>query len=257
VSITSDAPRDQTPSTAERPRSWFVRHFVAADSYGLVLFLIVVSYALAVSIHGSEAPSLVLLVQIATVWFSLRTSRASRTLLRVASALLLIAAVVAIIGLFTGTSTWPLKAVFIMSCLLYTVAPISIVRHIAFREAVDRETMLGAICAYLLIGMAYAFVYLAVGSLQAAPFFGANGDAAASQTLFFSFTTLSTTGYGNLVPAGQPGQSLAVSEMILGQLFLITAVGKIVTAWRPKAWSRASDARADAHADADATPPQS
>ena len=50
--------------------------------------------------------------------------------------------------------------------------------------------------------------------------------------LFFSFTTLTTTGYGNLVPAQNPGQTLAVSEMILGQLFLITALGKIVTAWR-------------------------
>jgi hypothetical protein len=257
VSITSDAPRDGTPAAPDRPRSWLVRHFVAADSYGLVFLLIVLSYVLAVTVHGSEAPSVVLFVQIATVWFSLRTSQAHRTLLGVASVLLLVAAAVAIIGLFTGTSTWPLKAVFLMSCLLYTVAPISIVRHIAFREAVDRETMLGAICAYLLIGMAYAFIYLAIGSLQAAPFFGANGAAAASQTLFFSFTTLSTTGYGNLVPAGQPGQSLAVSEMILGQLFLITAVGKIVTAWRPKAWSRASDAGTDTGADADAAPPQS
>ena len=57
---------------------------------------------------------------------------------------------------------------------------------------------------------------------------------------YFSFTTLTTTGYGNLVPAGNPGQTLAVSEMILGQLFLITALGKIVTAWRPARWT-ASD----------------
>ena len=123
-----------------------------------------------------------------------------------------------------------------VSCVLYTIAPISIVRHIAFRQAVDEETMLGAICAYLLIGMAFAFLYVAIGKLQAAPFFGSNGDGKIGQDLFFTFTTLSTTGYGNLVPAGQPGQSLAVAEMILGQLFLITAVGKIVTAWRPRAW---------------------
>ena len=56
--------------------------------------------------------------------------------------------------------------------------------------------------------------------------------------LFFSFTTLTTTGYGNLVPSQNPGQSLAVSEMILGQLFLITALGKIVTAWQPARWAQ-------------------
>jgi hypothetical protein len=65
-------------------------------------------------------------------------------------------------------------------------------------------------------------------------FFGDQGDGTIAQTLFFSFTTLTTTGYGNLVPANEPGQSLAVTEMILGQLFLITAVGKVVSAWRPR-----------------------
>ncbi|MGH9248606.1 MAG: potassium channel family protein, partial [Acidimicrobiales bacterium] len=75
-----------------------------------------------------------------------------------------------------------------------------------------------------------------VGSVQAGPFFGADGEGTVSQVLFFSFITLTTTGYGNLIPADNPGQSLAVLEALLGQLFLVTAVGKIVTAWRPKAW---------------------
>jgi Ion channel len=48
--------------------------------------------------------------------------------------------------------------------------------------------------------------------------------------------TLTTTGYGNLVPADNPGQSLAVLEALLGQLFLVTAVGKVVSAWRPRVW---------------------
>jgi hypothetical protein len=208
----------------------------AADSYGLVLIFIIVSYALAVSLHGTWASSVVLFAQIVTVWFALRTSNARRRVLMIAGGLLLVSGVVGVIGLFTGTEHHPLTLVFVVSCLLYTIAPISIVRHIAFRQAVDEETMLGAICAYLLIGMAFAFLYFAIGELQGAPFFGSNGDGTIGQDLFFTFTTLSTTGYGNLVPAGQPGQSLAVAEMILGQLFLITAVGKIVTAWRPRAW---------------------
>ena len=61
----------------------------------------------------------------------------------------------------------------------------------------------------------------------------AQGDGTFSQDLFFSFTTLTTTGYGNLVPAGNPGQSFAVLEVLVGQLFLITAIGKIVRGMRP------------------------
>ncbi len=48
--------------------------------------------------------------------------------------------------------------------------------------------------------------------------------------------TLTTTGYGNLVPTQNPGQSLAVMEALVGQLFLVTAVAKIVGAWRPRGW---------------------
>jgi hypothetical protein len=125
---------------------------------------------------------------------------------------------------------------FVASGVLYLVAPFSIVRHIAFRRTVDQETMLGALAAYLFIGMAFAFVYRFLGAVQASAFFGDQGDGSLSQDLFFSFVTLTTTGYGNLVPAGNPGQSLAVLEALLGQLFLITAVGKLVSAWRPRGW---------------------
>jgi hypothetical protein len=70
--------------------------------------------------------------------------------------------------------------------------------------------------------------------VQAGPFFGPNGEGTMSDDLFFSFITLSTTGYGNLVPAANPGQTMAVTEAIVGQLFLVTAVAKVINAWQPK-----------------------
>jgi len=88
--------------------------------------------------------------------------------------------------------------------------------------------------------MAFAFVYRFLGAVQASPFFGGEGDGTLSDNLFFSFVTLTTTGYGNLVPAGNPGQSLAVLEALMGQLFLVTAVGKLVSAWRPRGWRDSS-----------------
>jgi voltage-gated potassium channel Kch len=90
-----------------------------------------------------------------------------------------------------------------------------------------------------MIGMAFAFAYHALGALTAGPFFGSQGDGSFSLDLYFSFTTLTTTGYGNLVPATNPGQSLAVLEMLIGQLFLVTAVAKggdhLATRPRPRA----------------------
>lgn len=66
-----------------------------------------------------------------------------------------------------------------------------------------------------------------------APFFGAQGHGTFAQDLFFSFTTLTTTGYGNLVPAENPGQSFALAEMLIGQLFLVTAVAKVINSYQP------------------------
>ena len=87
-----------------------------------------------------------------------------------------------------------------------------------------------------------AFAYRFVGAAQAGPFFGSKGDGSVSSDLFFSFVTLTTTGYGNLVPAKNPGQTMAVLEALLGQLFLVTAVAKVVNAWRPRGWQPSNPA---------------
>jgi hypothetical protein len=77
--------------------------------------------------------------------------------------------------------------------------------------------------------MFFAFAYQAAGQLGTVPFFGSAGDGSLSQDLFFSFVTMTTVGYGNLVPAANPGQTMAVLEALIGQLFLVVAVGKIIS----------------------------
>ena len=214
-----------------RPRR-LVEAFSSPDSYGLVLLLILLTYALSATITAAWAVSLILFVQIATVWVTLRVSRARRLARVIANAILVISALAAMVNLFIqGTASTGLLAV--LSGLLYLVAPVSIVRHLALRRMVDLQTVLGAIAAYLLVGMFFAFLYRALGALQPGQFFGSQGEGSFSQDLFFSFTTLTTTGYGNLIPDANPGQTFAVLEMLVGQLFLVTAVAKVINVWQP------------------------
>jgi hypothetical protein len=222
-----------------------LRSFRSTGSYGLVLVMIVATYVLAVTLSERWGATILVFVQIATVWLALRTSEARRGLLLVADLVFAVAAASGVLNLFTDRDSDLRPLVFGTATVLYLVAPVAIVRHVGYRREVDQETMLGALSAYLLIGMAFAFAYRFLGGVQAAPLFGANGEGTLSQVLFFSFVTLTTTGYGNLVPAGNPGQSMAVLEALLGQLFLVTAVAKIVTAWRPRAW-RNDDEQTDA-----------
>ena len=208
--------------------------FSSPDSYALVVLLILITYGLSAALSASWAASLVLAVQMATVWVALRASRARPAVRALANLALAAAALAAVTNLFFDDQIHGGIVAAWVSCLLYLIAPISIVRHLVVRRTVDSETVLGAIAAYLMAGMFFAFFYHALGLTQThLPFFGSQGDGTLPQDLFFSFTTLTTTGYGNLVPAGNPGQTLAVLEMLIGQLFLVTAVAKVVNAWRP------------------------
>jgi hypothetical protein len=222
----------QQPNRRQRPRRRRLQAFSSPDSYGLVLLLILVTYALSAATSAAWAVSLVLFVQIATIWVTLQASQARRRLREVTSALLVVTAIVAILNLFISRETAGDGVMAVISGLLYVAAPGVIVRHLVLRRTVDTQTVLGAIAAYLMVGMAFAFSYRALGVLQAGPFFGSQGEGTFSQELFFSFTTLTTTGYGNLVPAANPGQTFAVLEMLTGQLFLVTAVAKVVSGWQ-------------------------
>jgi hypothetical protein len=224
----------QEPGRGRRYRR-LIEALSSPDSYGLVVLLILVTYALSATLGQSWATSLVVGVQIATVWVALRASQARRSARALTNIALAAAAVAAVASLFFNDQMHHGKVVAWISCLLYLIAPASIVRHLVIRRVVDSQTVLGAIAAYLMAGMFFAFLYHALGFSQTQPpFFGSQGAGTLSQDLFFSFTTLTTTGYGNLVPAGNPGQTLAVLEMLIGQLFLVTAVSKVVSAWRPR-----------------------
>ena len=224
----------QSALAHRRPIRRLARELVSPDSYGSVLLLILFTYVFSVSVTASWAASLVITVQIATVWTVLHVSNARRPVRRIAGFLLLLSAVAAVINLAFGKETTGEGAVAFMSAVLYLIAPYSITRSLLLRREVDLQTVLGAIDIYLLVGMLFAFIYHFLGVVQPSAFFGAAvGDGKIPQDLFFSFTTLTTTGYGNLVPAGNPGQSFAVAEMLIGQLFLVIAVAKVINAYTP------------------------
>ena len=97
----------------------------------------------------------------------------------------------------------------------------------------DFRTILGAVSVYALLGLLFALFYFAVGRWSDDEFFTGVAEARSSDYLFFSYTTLTSTGYGNLIPAGTIGQSFAVLEMLVGQIFLVTLVAGLVSLWRP------------------------
>ncbi len=114
--------------------------------------------------------------------------------------------------------------------LVTATLPVTISRVLQHRR-ISHETVLGALCAYVLVGLLFAFVYLAVDELRDAPFFAQEGPHAQSEFLYFSFVSLTTLGFGDLSPAVGLPQALTVLEALTGQIFLVTLVARLVTLW--------------------------
>jgi hypothetical protein len=128
-----------------------------------------------------------------------------------------------------------LGAAFVVDSLLLAVAAATILRRVVLAAQVDFRTILGAISVFTLLGLLFGFLFIALGRLENGDVFAGVSHAQARDYLFFSYTTLTTTGYGNLVPAGDIGQILSVVEMLTGQIFLVTLVAGLVSLWRPGA----------------------
>jgi hypothetical protein len=120
-----------------------------------------------------------------------------------------------------------------LQIFLFTWAAAAVLRAVLAESEVGFKTILGAISVYLIFGLLFTSLYVVIDKLQAGSFFEPARELQTGDYVFFSFTTLTTTGYGNLVPGGQPGKMFSVLEMLLGQIFLVTLIAGLVSVWRP------------------------
>jgi hypothetical protein len=146
---------------------------------------------------------------------------------------LLVAACVAlapIVLLVNASSLVGLTYLLPVALLVTATLPVTIRRVLRHRR-VTSETVLGALCAYVLIGLLFAFVYLAVDDFRDAPFFAQHGEHSQGEFLYFSFVALTTLGFGDLSPSVGLPQALTVIEALFGSIFLVTLVARLVTLW--------------------------
>ncbi|MBV9921066.1 MAG: hypothetical protein JOY78_09495 [Pseudonocardia sp.] len=110
--------------------------------------------------------------------------------------------------------------------VLSLLAPVVVVRRLLQHKEVTSRTLQGAISAYLLIPVAFQFVFHTVDALLPGGFFGSPKPSTAF--MYFSLTTITTVGYGDLAPAADVARLLATVEALLGEVFLVTFVALMV-----------------------------
>ncbi len=203
------------------------------DYYGLVLMLVVATYVLASLLpdRGWSAVA-ISITGTTTAIFALSASGSQPVWVRRALGLALLAIAFNVIAAVTGDRGWQSVAALIMITLL-AVSMAKVLATVVMAPRIGVRTILGAISVYTSLGLLFAFLYGTIDRLQSGIFFSGVPHPDGSNFIFFSYTTLTTVGYGDLVPKGQPGQMVSGLEMLIGQIFLVTLVAGLVSGWRP------------------------
>lgn len=153
-------------------------------------------------------------------------SRIGRPIIVVALGLLVVAIGCAVAAQFGGQR---LKGVADLAAAgLLVLIPVAIVDEVRHHLTVTVQSVIAAICVYIVFGMFFARLASGLAEIAGSPYFAGRSGADSSDYMYFSFITLATVGYGDFVPASRLGRALAVLEALAGQLYLVTVVGLLV-----------------------------
>jgi Ion channel len=158
------------------------------------------------------------------------TSRSGDRALRGWGAAVLIVSTVGL-GVLVLTATVPKWVASGLAGVLVILTLVQAVRGVARllrTQGVTLQAVAGALSVYLLLGIFFALVIGLSARVGHGNYFAQGTDGTESQHVYFSFTTLTTTGFGDLSPANRGGRALAVVEMLTGQIYLVTVISLLV-----------------------------
>ncbi|MES2922655.1 MAG: ion channel [Verrucomicrobiota bacterium] len=123
-----------------------------------------------------------------------------------------------------------------------------LLRFILRAARVDAEVLCAGISVYLMIGLMWALAYMLTGNLSASAFSFANDpDPTNDRTMtsfnafYFSFTTLSTLGFGDIAPVSKVARTLAIMEAVTGMFYMAILISRLVSMYAPAAAATESE----------------
>lgn len=201
-------------------------------SFGVVLGAILFATVFQLSAPETDFTRfLTIVIQATVVLLALRAAGSKPRVLKIAA--FTMAAVCVISGItLLGTTDVGASGPRLVALVLLLLTPASVIAGVVRELHEDRrvtlQTIYCGLCLYLLLGLAFSFVFAAIDDL-AGPFFGAGLPAEADDFLYFSLATLTTTGYGDFSAATELGRAMAVTEALIGQIYLVTVLAVIVS----------------------------
>ena len=130
----------------------------------------------------------------------------------------------------------PRVRIFSNACVIVLVVyfSVTILEYVLRGTRITVDKILAAICVYMLIGYAWTFAYALVEELQPGAFMALSTPrpndyvARVLEMRYFSFITLTTVGYGDIVPHSGATRTLAALEAVTGQIYLTVLIARLV-----------------------------
>jgi hypothetical protein len=174
----------------------------------------------------------------AALTVAVATSRARGRVRRTRARLVAALALLFVIGIATGL--FGRAITFVVVTALVACIPVALIGgllRLVRQGGVTFQVVAGALTIYLVVGLLFASIIGFTAIVESGPFFK-QGPVTTGDYVYYSFTVLTTTGFGDYTAAQPFGHALAVLEMLTGQLYLVTVIGIVVGNWR----RRTSDA---------------
>jgi Ion channel len=209
------------PAVPDRP---------AQFRYGAVFLLILILLMFAIVAPDADwARAVDIALSGAALTVAVATSRARGQVRRVRALVVAGAALVVVIGIATGLFSE--KVAFAVLTLLEASIPIALIGgllRLVRESGVAFQAVAGALSIYLLVGLLFASIVGFIAHVESGPYFLQGGNVSDGDRVYYSFTVLTTTGFGDYTAATPLGHALAVLEMLTGQLYLVTVIGILI-----------------------------
>lgn len=200
--------------------------------FGPVLIAIVAATIFQLAAPDTEISRLLaIMIQGAVIVLALRAAGFHRHIVSITAFVLVTLSIVVGVALLGFNDVAP-AAPRILTLFLILLTPMAIVAGVSRELREDRrvtvQTIYCGLSLYLLLGMAFAVLFAAIDDIGSTPFFAQGEASSTNDFLYYSLATLTTTGYGDFTAATELGRATAVTEALIGQMYLVTVLAVIV-----------------------------
>ncbi|HEV3212941.1 MAG TPA: potassium channel family protein [Acidimicrobiales bacterium] len=219
------------------------------DRFGLVLLSCLVTYTFLITVNSPKWIALagalpVAVTVLLTIWAS-----SPPTSLRYTPILLILAGVALGFVNVARHGPDPVGVSLLLTGLALGCCIVAMLARMATHTHVSVRTVLAVLASYVMFGLFFAYVDSGIGHIMGT-FFAQTGQHSQSDYAYLSYITLTTVGFGDLTPGTGVARSVIILEALIGQIFLVTLVARMVSLiGTDRSPFQLREAREDAQAD--------